>query len=107
VEAVVALTEALAAEKISVSARELPYNKAMAIIFGLNDSEVKANGYSLEDIADPNVVSQAEYIKLCNKVSSSVQRLINIKGADYPFIYKPNIREKYYWLPSEDLPLTK
>ena len=108
VDAITALVEALAAQKMSeISAKELPYNKAIALIFGLNDTVVKDNGYTIEDIADPNVVSQTEYIKLCNKMSNSIHRLKRIHGTDYPFIYKPTIREKYYWLPSEDLPLSK
>ena len=79
------------------------YNKILAKVFGLVDYQ---DSYSLEDIIDPNIVSDNQFRDIVNKMYDKVRQLQNVTAGDYPFLltYSGN-NDMYYWLPSEYLPL--
>lgn len=81
------------------------YYAILAKVFGLANYEPK-NGYTLDDIVDPNVVPYSEYRKIVRAMATSIDALKNVTQNDYPFLltYVGN-NDKYYWLPSEYLPL--
>lgn len=85
--------------------QESKYKEILAKVFGLDKATTDLGGPSLEDIVDPNVVSQGEYLNLVNKMKACYEKLLQIMGEDYPFIYNASSKDKYYWLPSEYLPL--
>jgi len=81
------------------------YYAILAKVFGMATYEPK-HGYTLDDIVDPNVVPYKEYRKIVKDMQQSIERLKSVTGTDYPFLltYSGN-NDKYYWLPSEYLPL--
>jgi hypothetical protein len=81
------------------------YYAILAKVFGLASYEPK-HGYTLDDIVDPNVVPYKEYRKIVKDMQRSIETLKNVTATDYPFLltYSGN-NDKYYWLPSEYLPL--
>ena len=82
------------------------YKAIIAKVFGVDGATTDLGGPSLADIADPNIVSEAEYRNIVNKMKNSYERLLRILGEEYPFIYETaGSGDKYYWLPSEYLPL--
>lgn len=86
--------------------KDAKYKEIIAKVFGLDDSTTDLGGPSLADIVDPNVVSQQDYLNLVNKMKTSYEKLLRILGEEYPFIYETaGSTDKYYWLPSEYLPL--
>ena len=90
----------VAQDKISSTS----YNEILAKVFGLENEN--KNGLTLDDIVDPGTVSNDDYFKILRKMNNSVLRLKAVTAGDYPFIltYSGN-NDKYYWLPSEYLPL--
>lgn len=82
------------------------YNDIIAKVFGLVNYD--ADSYTLDDIVDPNYVSNEEYRNILRKMNESVFVLKRVTAGDYPFIltYSGN-NDMYYWLPSEYLPLIK
>lgn len=103
-EAMTTLASSLIAQD---NIKETKYKEILAKVFGLDKATTDLGGPSLADIVDPNVVSQQEYLNLVNKMKTCYEKLNKmILGSDYPFTYKPaGSNDKYYWLPSEDLPL--
>lgn len=86
--------------------KDMKYKEIIAKVFGLGAGTTVIDGPSLADIADPNVVSQEEYLSLVNKMKTSYEKLLRIMGEPYPFMYElAGSNDKYYWLPSEYLPL--
>ena len=86
--------------------KDSKYKAIIAKVFGLDDATTDLGGPSLADIVDPNVVSQQDYLNLVNKMKTSYEKLLRIMGEEYPFIYETaGSNDKYYWLPSEYLPL--
>lgn len=86
--------------------KDVKYKEIIAKVFGLDDATTELGGPSLADIVDPNAVSQQEYLNLVNKMKVSYEKLLRIMGEEYPFIYETaGSSDKYYWLPSEYLPL--
>lgn len=86
--------------------KDVKYKEIIAKVFGLDDATTELGGPSLADIVDPNVVKQAEYLDLVNKMTKSYERLQRVLGEDYPFIFETaGSNDRYYWLPSEYLPL--
>lgn len=86
--------------------KETKYKEIIAKVFGLDKATTDLGGPSLADIVDPNVVSQSEYLNLVNKMVKSFEKLQRIMAEDYPLIYETaGSNDKYYWLPSEYLPL--
>lgn len=86
--------------------KDVKYKEIIAKVFGLDSATTELGGPSLVDIVDPNAVSQQEYLNLVNKMKMSYEKLLRIMGEDYPFIYETaGSSDKYYWLPSEYLPL--
>lgn len=81
------------------------YYAILAKVFGLVNYTPK-HGYTLDDIVDPNVVPYKEYRKIVKQMQTSMEYLKNVTSTDYPFLltYTAN-NDKYYWLPSEYLPL--
>ena len=81
------------------------YYAILAKVFGLATYTPKHN-FTLDDIIDPNVVPYKEYRKIVKDMQQSIERLKNVTSTDYPFLltYSGN-NDKYYWLPSEYLPL--
>lgn len=79
------------------------YNEVMRLISGLNESTAALVGPSIQDIADPNVVNQGEYLSLVNAMVKKYQGLLNIQGSDYKYS-REFAGIKYYWLPMEALP---
>ena len=81
------------------------YYEILAKVFGLVNYKPK-HGYTLDDIVDPNVVPYKEYRKIVKEMQRSVETLKNVTSVEYPFLltYSGN-NDKYYWLPSEYLPL--
>lgn len=102
-DAMVALAGTLVAQdKIKGSS----YKAIMAKVFGLDSATTDLGGPTLEDILDPNVVSQQEYLNYVDKMKVSYERLRRILGEKYPMIFETaGSNDKYYWLPSEYLPL--
>ncbi|MBR4827005.1 MAG: VWA domain-containing protein [Bacteroidales bacterium] len=92
---------AVAQDKISSTS----YYEILAKVFGLANYKPK-HGYTLDDIVDPNAVPYKEYRKIVKEMQRSVETLKNVTSVDYPFLltYSGN-NDKYYWLPSEYLPL--
>lgn len=92
---------AVAQDKI----RSTSYYEILAKVFGLVNYKPK-HGYTLDDIVDPNAVPYKEYRKIVKDMQRSVETLKNVTSVDYPFLltYSGN-NDKYYWLPSEYLPL--
>lgn len=102
-EAMTTLASSLVAQE---RIKETKYKEILAKVFGLDDASTDLGGPSLADIVDPNVVSQGEYLNLVNKMKTCYEKLLRIMGEDYPFIYETaGSHDKYYWLPSEYLPL--
>ena len=91
----------LAQDRVSTAS----YYEILAKAFGIANYTPKS-GYTLEDILDPNVVSNQEYHVIVNEMESSIKRLKEVTYSNYPFLltYSGN-NDKYYWLPSEYLPL--
>ena len=86
--------------------KDAKYKEIIAKVFGLDSSTTDLGGPSLTDIVDPNVVSQQQYLDLVNKMKTSYEKLLRIMGEEYPFIYETaGSKDKYYWLPSEYLPI--
>jgi len=81
------------------------YYAILAKVFGLANYQPK-HGYTLNDIVDPNAVPYKEYRKIVKEMQRSIETLKNVTSVDYPFLltYAGN-NDKYYWLPSEYLPL--
>lgn len=81
------------------------YYEILAKVFGLANYKPK-HGYTLNDIVDPNAVPYKEYRKIVKEMQRSIETLKNVTSVDYPFLltYLEN-NDKYYWLPSEYLPL--
>lgn len=79
------------------------YNEVMRLIAGLNESTQSLKGPSIQDIADPNVVNQGQYLTMVNSMTKKYQRLSEIYSSDYKYARK-FAGIKYYWLPMEDLP---
>lgn len=81
------------------------YYAILAKVFGLANYKPK-HGYTLNDIVDPNAVPYKEYRKIVKEMQRSIETLKNVTSVDYPFLltYAGN-NDKYYWLPSEYLPL--
>lgn len=102
-EAMITLASTLIAQD---KIKDVKYKEIIARIFGLDNASTNFGGPSLADIVDPNVVSQREYIKILDKMTSSYQKLQHVLGEDYPFIRETaGSDDKYYWLPAEYLPL--
>lgn len=82
------------------------YNDIIAKVFGLVN--YNSDSYTLDDIVDPRFVSNEEYRNILRKMNESVFVLKRVTAGDYPFIltYSGN-NDRYYWLPSEYLPLIK
>ena len=81
------------------------YYAILAKVFGLATYTPKYN-YTLDDIVDPNVVPYKEYRKIVKDMQQSIERLKNVTSTDYPFLLEYSLNnDKYYWLPSEYLPL--
>lgn len=92
---------AVAQDQISTTS----YYAILAKVFGMPTYEPKY-GYTLDDIVDPNVVSYKEYKKIVKRMQNSFERLQQITQITYPFTLNPaGSNDKYYWLPSEYLPL--
>lgn len=94
--------------KTVVSQEELKstsYYAILAKVFGLVDYKPK-RGFTLDDIVEPTVVSNKMYRRIVNDMSSKIDRLKTVTSVDYPFLleYK-STNDKYYWLPSDYLPL--
>jgi hypothetical protein len=86
--------------------KETSYKAIIAKAFGLDETNTDFGGPRLADIVDPNVVSQQDYLNMVNKMVKSYTKLQQISSSTYPYTY--NIlggKDKYYWLPSEYLPL--
>ena len=81
------------------------YYEILAKVFGLVDYKPK-HGYTLDDIVDPSAVPYKEYRKIVKQMQESMELLKRVTSTDYPFLltYSAN-NDKYYWLPSEYLPL--
>ena len=92
---------AVAQDKLSSTS----YYAILAKVFGLSNYTPK-HGYTLDDIVDPNAVPYKEYRKIVKEMQRSIETLKSVTGVDYPFLltYSGN-NDKYYWLPSEYLPL--
>lgn len=92
---------AVAQDQISTTS----YYSILAKVFGLVNYTPE-HGYTLDDIVDPNVVPYKEYRKIVKRMQTSLEFLRNVTSTDYPFLltYTAN-NDKYYWLPSEYLPL--
>lgn len=85
--------------------RSTSYYEILAKVFGIADYKPKS-GYTLDDIVDPGVVSTVEYRKIVSGMSSSIDRLKSVLQKNYPFLMETHgTKDKYYWLPSEYLPL--
>ena len=92
----------VAQDKISSTS----YNEIIAKVFGLVN--YNSDSYTLDDIVDPRFVSNEEYFKILRRMNDCVLNLKAVTAGDYPFIltYSGN-NDRYYWLPSEYLPLIK
>lgn len=92
---------AVAQDQISTTS----YYAILAKVFGMASYEPKS-GYTLDDIVDPNVVPYKEYKKIVKRMHNSFERLQQVTQTKYPFTLNPaGSNDKYYWLPSEYLPL--
>ena len=103
VEALKALVKSLLPGITADEINKYGYNEVMRLISGLNESTASLKGPSIQDIADPNVVSQAQYMSLVNAMVKKYGNLLNIQSADYKYC-RLFAGIKYYWLPIEDLP---
>ena len=84
--------------------RTSSYYEILAKVFGIAD--YKPRGYTLDDIVEPGVVSSDEYKKIVNEMEQSIRRLKSVLQKNYPFVMEtPGTKDKYYWLPSDYLPL--
>ena len=93
--------------KTVVSQKEIKtesYYSILAKVFGISDYK-PADGFTLEDIVDPSIVNPDMYQKIIHDMSDSMDQLRTVTSSNYPFTYKTTSGEKYYWLPSEYLPL--
>lgn len=101
-EAMKSLAKSVLAQK---EIKTASYYAILAKVFGIADYKPKHN-YSLEDILDPNVVSRKEYGDIVQSMNQSIENLQKVVSSDYPFTYETaGTGDKYYWLPSEYLPL--
>ncbi len=74
------------------------------MIAGLNESAAALNSYTLNDLADPQVVSPAEYQRIIMDFQKKYRNLQTIRQSNsYKYIREFN-GAKYYWIPIEDLP---
>ena len=84
----------------------MKYKEIIAKVSGLDSGTGDIGGPSLADIVDPNAVPTREYLDIIGKMKSSYERLHRIMSEYYPFIIEmAGSKDKYYWLPSEYLPL--
>lgn len=79
-------------------------NEVMNIISGLNEAAGALRGdYTIAEIADPQAVSNVEYLSLVQSFNRKYKALQRLKAQQYKYTYTVN-GLKYYWLPVEDLP---
>lgn len=79
-------------------------NEIMKMIAGLNEAAGALKGdYTIAEIADPQAVSNVEYLSLVQAFSRKYKGLQRLKAMQYKYTYTIN-GLKYYWLPVEDLP---
>lgn len=81
----------------------MTYDEIMQLVSGLNVSAEALQGYSLVDLASPEVVSHAEFAGLISKFNQKFRLLQRLKTQPYKYS-KTMSGVKYYWLPVEDLP---
>lgn len=84
------------------AAMSMGINEIMRRIMGLNEATSALSGRTLDEIANPQVVDDNEYLGLLNDFRKKYQTLSNIKSR-YEFKMRMNGLE-YYWIPMEDLP---
>lgn len=74
-----------------------------ALIYGLNEkSDALGSKFTMEDILQPQKVSDRQFNDLLEKFRKKYKKLCNI-NEDYQGYYEFN-GAKYYWIPIEDLP---
>ncbi len=74
------------------------------MIAGLNESASALDSYTLNDLADPQVVDAATYQRIIVDFQKKYRNLQSIRQSNsYKYIREFN-GAKYYWIPIEDLP---
>mgnify|MGYP002622933592 CR=1 FL=1 len=75
----------------------------MDMVTGLN-VKTEALNYRLVDIQNKKKVGTQEYRELTTRFVEQYNKLDGIRQKKYPFSYKDNDGETWYWIPAEDLP---
>ena len=82
---------------------QMTYDEIMQKVAGLNESADALKGYTLSQLASPEIVPYEEFTKLISDFNRKYKNLSKLKTQPYKYTYPQN-GIKYYWLPVEDLP---
>ncbi len=103
VEAVKLLAEKLAGKSNEESGK-MTNVEIMNLIAGLNATARSLEGYTMDEILDPEVVSDSKFAGMVSTFQTKYKRLNQIlRGTNDPFIWNDG-GISYYWIPIEDLP---
>ena len=103
VEAVKLLAEKLAGKSAEESGK-MTNTEIMNLIAGLNETARSMEGPTMDDLLDPEVVSDTQFKGMIGLFQRQYKRLTQyLRGTNDPFVWNDN-GVSYYWIPIEDLP---
>ncbi len=104
INAMKALVKSLAQGMTDAQMDKLSNGDVTNMIAGLNETADALNSYTLDDIADPQVVDDAKFTRIVMDFQRKYRNLNSIRqNSRYKYIKEFN-GAKYYWIPIEDLP---
>lgn len=105
VDAVKSLIRVMVPDITEKEMDEMGIDQVMRLAAGLNESSDAVKGRSLEEIQNPQVVSNVEYQTLINTFISKYENLKNnVQDKNYPYSFETPNGQKFYWIPVDDLP---
>ncbi len=103
VNAMKALIQSMVPDITDDRMNQMGYSEVMATVAGLNEAAGALKGYTIVEIANPQAVSNVEYLSLVDDFKRKFRILQRLKSNPYKYTRVFN-GLKYYWLPVEDLP---
>lgn len=103
VGAMKALIQSMVPDITDERMNSMGYKEVMNLVAGLNEQAGALKGYTIMEIADPQAVSQTEYMSLVADFQKKFRDLQRLKTQKYKYTRIFN-GIQYYWLPVEDLP---
>jgi hypothetical protein len=103
VDAVKLLAEKLAGKTAEESGK-MTNSEIMSMIAGLNAVSRSLDGPTMDDLLDPQAVTEADFRKLLAEFQKKYRGLnLILQATDDPFIWNDN-GVNYYWIPIDKLP---